>query len=399
MDDLPWGTDAELTEEQFYNREERISLIKNLLEGTSKGTPPAIMIGGIRGVGKTVLLKKIKKELENEYLICYVDLSATTGYQKGELTEAGVIESFYEGWMEALQTKDFGYSIIQHIIKFFKTNNFGLREIVLAGGGIPIPIPKSEQDYKKLSKYVLNLPKEVIEYSDEVEGSIMIIDEFQALKDLGEEKLNSFLWLIRNIVSNQKKVAYIFSGSLNSRDSIIEKIAGRSGAFGGRMLTVDIHPFTDKIVKDYLDERLPSLILDDSGFERFYKCTNGLPHYVNTFAKLLPQNVPLDGDKVKKEFLRTLDMIDVHLISQWSRLNLEEQNILTVLIDEPLQRKVIAERLDKPSGSLSRSLKKLQKSGLIEPIDTGVYGISEPILKAWLKKEYKEKGVYPYRTI
>ena len=295
--------------------------------------------------------------------------------------------------------KILGYPIIQHIIKFFKTNNFRLKEIIVAGGGIPIPIPESEKDYKKLSNYVLNLPQEIIEYSDEVEGSIMIIDEFQALKDLGEKNLDSFLWLIRSIISNQEKVAYIFSGFINSRDSIIEKIAGQSGAFGGRMLTVDIHPFTSEIVKDYLEERLPSLILEDSGFERFYKCTNGLPYYVNTFAKLLPQNVPLDGDKVKKEFLRTLDMSAVHLISQWSRLNLEEQNILTTLIDEPLQRKIIAEKMDKSSGSLSQSLNRLQKCGLIENIDTGVYSISEPILKAWLKKEYDEKGVYPYRTI
>ena len=57
-------------------------MIKNLLEGTSTGTPPAIMMGGIRGVGKTVLLKKIKKELENKYLICYVDLSATSELSK-----------------------------------------------------------------------------------------------------------------------------------------------------------------------------------------------------------------------------------------------------------------------------------------------------------------------------
>ena len=56
---------------------------------------------------------------------------------------------------------------------------------------------------------------------------------------------------------------------------------------------------------------------------------------------------------MKKEFLRTLDTSTVHLMSQWSRLNLEEQNILTTLIDEPLQRKIIAEKMDKSSGSLS----------------------------------------------
>jgi len=64
MDDIAWGTDAELTDEQFYNRGEEILWIKNILETTSKGSPPTIMLVGIRGVGKTVLIKKIKKSLK-----------------------------------------------------------------------------------------------------------------------------------------------------------------------------------------------------------------------------------------------------------------------------------------------------------------------------------------------
>jgi len=49
-------------------------------------------------------------------------------------------------------------------------------------------------------------------------------------------------------------------------------------------------------------------------------------------------------------------------------------------------------------GSLSRPLNKLQNLGLTES-KNGVYKISEPILKAWLKKEYEEKGVFPFRSI
>ena len=37
MEDIAWGTDAELTDEQFYNRDNDISIIKSLLETTSKG--------------------------------------------------------------------------------------------------------------------------------------------------------------------------------------------------------------------------------------------------------------------------------------------------------------------------------------------------------------------------
>lgn len=50
------------------------------------------------------------------------------------------------------------------------------------------------------------------------------------------------------------------------------------------------------------------------------------------------------------------------------------------------------------SGSLSNPLNKLQKLDLIES-EGGTYSICEPILKAWLKKEYEERGVFPFRNI
>jgi len=396
MEDLAWGTDTELTDEQFYNRESDISLIKSLLETTSTGSPPTLMIVGIRGVGKTVLLKKIKKEIENDYLTCYVDLSATSGYQMGELTEMSIMMHFYECWMEACKNKNFT-TIFKKVKRYLKTKNFGIREIADAGG-YPVPIPKAEDDYKKLSDFVLKLPQIIYEdHSDEIKGSILIIDEFQALKDL-DGRLDSFLWFIRSIIQSQKNVAYVFSGSITSRDSIIEKIASKDGAFGGRMLNVEIYPFNKETVRTYLTEKLPSLNFEDNGFERFYKCTKGIPYYVNTFAKLLQQDISLNEDKVREEFRRTLPMLAVHIINQWSRLALHEQKIITALLDNPLKRKEIADKVHKSPGSLSRPLNKLQNLGLIESQES-VYSISEPILKAWLKKEYDEKGVFPFRSI
>ena len=396
MEDLAWGTDTQLTDKQFYNRERDISLIKGLLETTSTGSPPTLMIVGIRGVGKTVLLKKIKKELDNDYLTCYLDLTTISGYQMGELTEMGIMMHFYECWMRECENKKFR-TVSKKVKKYFQTKNFLIREFADAGG-YPIPIPKSEDDYKKLSKFVLELPQMIYEeHSNKIKGAILIIDEFQVLKEL-DSRLDSFLWYLRSIIQSQKNVAYVFSGSITSRDSIIEKIASKDGAFGGRMLNVEIYPFTEDTVRKYLDEKLPSLNFEDSGFERFYKCTKGIPYYVNTFAKLLQQDTPLNEYKVIEEFRRILPMLAVHIINQWSRLALHEQEIITALLDNPLKRKEIADKVHKSPGSLSRPLNKLQNLRLIES-QKSIYSISEPILKAWLTKEYEEKGIFPFRSI
>jgi uncharacterized protein len=396
MNDLAWGTDAELSDEQFYNREQEIMWIKNLLESTAQGSAPTLMVSGIRGVGKTVLLKKIKKELQEDYLICYLDLSATSGYQMGKLTEMGIMQHLYQSWMAECEARKFS-TILKKVSKYFKTKRFGLAEVIDAGG-IPLPVPKSEDDYQKLSSFVLDLPQQIYqEHQDQIQGTILILDEFQALKDL-EDHLDTFLWYLRSVIQAQKRVAYIFSGSVSSTDTLLSRVAGSDGAFGGRMLNVEVHPFSPETVRNYLKEKLPSLHLDDKGLERFYQCTRGIPFYVNTFAKLLQKNTPLGEEEVKDEFQRTLPYLALHLINQWSRLTLQEQKIVTQLLDAPIRRKEIAEKLKVTSGSLSGALNKLLDQELIAHQE-GSYGISEPILGAWLKKEHQDKGVYPFRGI
>lgn len=394
MDNIALGTNTELTDDQFYNRDEDISWLKRFLESTSDGSPPTIMVTGIRGVGKTVLLKKIKKELDEDYLICYIDLSITSGYQKGELTEIGIMNEFYDCWMKECERKGIS-TLFKKILKSSK-RTLGLREIVDIAGW-PLPIPQTEDDYKKLSKFVFHLPQEIYEEQSSLKGTILIIDEFQSIKDLGNA-LKPFIWFLRGIIQSQRNVAYIFSGSVTSTDKIVTEIASNEGAFGGRILTFEVPPFTKETVREYLNERVPSLIFDEKGFERFYKCTKGVPFYVNTFARLLPKDIPLNDDKVKMEFSNSLTFLAVHFMNQWSRLTFQEQCIITKLVDGPLKRIKIARTLNKEPGALSASLRRLQDRGLLKN-ENGLYSITEPIFKAWLEKEYEKKGIYPYRTI
>jgi predicted AAA+ superfamily ATPase len=394
---LAWGTESNISDDKFYNREREIKLLKRILSILEDNSSPTIMISGIRGIGKTALLKKVKKEMESDYLIAYIDLTRIDTYQTGKLTRTDLMKEFYKSWMMASEKKHFT-KFINKIKNYFQIKNFKIKDI-LSVQGYPIPIIKTEDDYKKLSEIVLQLPQKIYdEENDKIKGVIMIIDEFQALKDL-EKDLDKFLWLFRSVISEQSNVSYIFSGSLNLKDNILEKIVGRKGAFGGRMLTIELEPFTKNTVYNYLKEKLPSLKFEKSGFERFYACTRGIPHYVNTFAQLLEKNIPLDDEKIKKEFQIILPLLAIHLINLWGGLTLREQKIITSLSGGSLERKKIAEKLNISSSSLSTPLKNLLNNGLIEYENKGVYNISEPILKEWLKQEYKTKGIYPYRTL
>lgn len=135
-----------------------------------------------------------------------------------------------------------------------------------------------------IKDFVFKLPQEIYEYNkNKIDGVIIIIDEFQVIKELGNY-LESFLWNFRGYVTEQRSVAYILSGSMGLQDNLISQIAGQNGAFGGRMITININPFSIQTTRDYLKEKAPHLNFTSDGLKDF---TNALPvfHIILTFLQ------------------------------------------------------------------------------------------------------------------
>lgn len=396
MTDLPWGNNQNLTDEEFYNRESELVNIKNILHSTSQGHAPDLLLTGIRGVGKTVFLKKLKRELDDEYLVVYMDFSKSKCYQKNQMSIIGLMEHFFKELI--LESKNKGLNTLdKQIEKYFKSNDFKIREFIQLDK-IPVPVFSSKTNEEKLMDFTLNLPEKIYdENNDKIKGVLIFIDEFQIIKELNNYK-ESFLWKIRSYIQNQRNIAYIFSGSMSLQDKLISEIASQNGAFGGRMISININPFEKETVKNYLSEKTPYILFTNDGFDRFYKCTSGVPSYVNIFASLLPINEQLDDDAIKMYFDKKIQAISSHLINIWARLSFREQTIIIILLEKPLRRIDIANEFGISTGSLSKYLNNLQNQGLIS-LNNGLYEISEPILKRWLELEFEEKGIYPYRNI
>ena len=389
MTSLPLGNDNDLDDTQFYNRVDEISFLSDNLELTKKGSTPTILLTGIRGVGKSALMKKLKKNLQNEYLVVYMDLSAIDKYKKNSLTRFDFMKLFYESIIKSCSESNI-ITIDTKILKYFKTRNFKLDKI----NKIPL-LPLTEEDYTKFTTFVMDLPQQIYEnYKKQINGVLIFMDEFQILKQLDED-VNGFLWYIRSVIQSQNHIGYIFSGSMSVKDELIADIAGQKGAFGGRILNFEITTFSFDTTKNYLKEKADYLKFTDDGFKRFYKCTNGIPYYINSFARLLPPNEELNEDKIISEFRKSLPYLLIHLTNEWYKLNNQEKRIITSLIEKPLKRIEIANKLEVTSGAIGASLKTLQNKSLIES-DNKKYEIYDSIFKEWLKKEYEEKGDYPY---
>lgn len=392
---LPWGTRQKLSDDEFFNRKIELSNIKNQLYCTEESNPPEMLLTGVRGVGKTVFLNKIKNDLsDEEYLVILIDFSTADAYQRNKLSVKGIIQHYYDEIVTQATEKNI-YNIQNRIKKYFTTHNFKVKNLKTIEK-IPVPIIESEEDLRHLTKFVMDLPQKIYEDNqDRIKGVIVIIDEFQIIKEI-DDYLNSFLWLFRGHIQNHNNVAYMLSGSMSLNDPFIQDVAGQNGVFGGRMLTHYLYPFNKETTRKYMEEKAPQYIFTEESFERFYNCTKGIPYYINTLANHLPQNITLTPDDVVTTFDNNLFAMIKYMVAVWINLSNMEKDIIIELIEQPLQRKDLANKLNVKSGTLSKYLTNLIQLDLISN-NQGTYSIHESMLKRWLQTEYKNKGVYPYR--
>ena len=395
MDEISSITDTNLTETQFYNRADEINMLSSLLGSTEFNSSPTILLTGIRGVGKTALIKKIKDKFDKEYLVVDIDLSRSNVYQQKKLSRGSIIKIIYDAIIKA--SKEFGLRTLdKKIEKYFKTNKFKIDKI-LSYEHIPVPVFESEENYARLADFVMELPQKIYEdNNDKLKGVFIFIDEIQLIKDL--DNVDKFLWYMRSFIQNQKNVAYLFCGSMSLKDSLINDLNGKEGAFGGRMLTIEIHPFSKQTTREYIESIPRNILLDDGGFERFYKCTRGIPYYINIFAKILPENITLTENNIIELFKDSIDYLAVHFIFMWSKLTFQEQKIIISLLGKPKRRIEIANTLEVTSGSLNRPLNRLLDFDLIEYVNDK-YQITDPILTYWLQNSHEKNGIYPFRSI
>ena len=388
---LPLSVPADI-DKYFYNRKKDVKLLNNYINSINDDIPVQLLITGYRGVGKTFLLKKILNDQPDEILTTYIDLSKVFGKEGGQLSENEIIKALLEGINDTI-TKHNSYNKLQNIlIKHIK--QLPLKYDFTKGINIlNIPLPEIKDNYSKLSEFTMELPQKIVDSSEEINGFIIVIDEFQLLKKINNPE--SFFWLIRSFSQTQDNVSYIFTGSISKTSDVIEMINGQTGAFGGRMIQVNIDPFSKEETKNYMNDRTNGLNFTKEGFDRFYKCTRGIPAYINSFANVLDANETYDDSLIKENFILKIDQIAVIWLRVWGTLNIKEKTIVKTVMDtDKITLTELIKKVPYSKGTVIKYLETLQNKGIIEYIDKN-YEITDKMLKLWLKYKKETEGYYP----
>ncbi|MFM5883607.1 ATP-binding protein [Methanobrevibacter gottschalkii] len=317
------------------------------------------------------------------------------GRQKGNLTEEEVLKALLNAIGDTIsQDKRYYKKWIGKIasaIKKLELKNYDFSDNVRV---LDIPIPVISDNYDKLSKFVMELPQKIVDSSDEINGYIIVIDEFQLLKNV--EDPEAFFWLIRSFTQKQFNVGYIFTGSVSKTADIINIINGQKGAFGGRLIQLNLEPFTFDETKKYIDEKSNNLKFTDEGFKRFYNCTRGIPLYINSLSSILPNNIICDENIIKETLQLNIDQVAIIWIYIWGRLSQGEKDFIIYLLEhDGAARATLDKQLGYSKSSITRFIDSLSNQRIVEFSVDKKFVLADKMLQFWLKIKFETMRCYP----
>lgn len=260
----------------FYNREEELLRIKQTLSGGNNVT-----LYAPRRYGKSSLVKKALKELENEgYTTVYLDFMSV--YSR---------ETFIKNYTRAIADKK--STSLESMVKKIAGFISGIvPSITFDSAGIPtFSLSWVEgKDKEQTLIDVINLPEKLATGNTKW---IIAFDEFQEITKLNGE---NFEKLLRSGIQHHQNVSYLFLGS--KTHILKDMFNNKNRAFYNAASVMSINKIDENKSIEYLMSRfeLNHMMMDVNIAKHLLQSAGNIPYYIQFIASEIWQTLILNDE-------------------------------------------------------------------------------------------------------
>jgi len=359
-----------------------------------------LVLTGLRGVGKTVLLDKFKPlALEAKWLWAGTDLSESASIEE-ETTALRLITDLSVVTSNILVARERQYSFGFNPREMIIDKNLNYETLI----GIFRSIPGLLADkLKAVLEFVWHCVK-----SENIRGIVFAYDEAQTMSDHAQKEQYPLSLLLDVFQSVQKK-SIPFMLVLTGLPTLFPQLV-EARTFSERMFRVvfldrlNKHDSRDAIVKPTQDKDCPVHLSDDS-IDLIINVSGGYPYFIQFICKEI-YDIFVQQHKSGEELFVPIEEITRKLdndffAGRWSRATDRQRQLLHVIADLPdsdreftVQEVVEAARtLEKPfsSSHVNQMLSTLANMGLVYKNRHGKYSFAVPLLGKYILRQTREQ--------
>lgn len=379
----PYAPGAGTPPPELAGRDDILDAAQLVLGRTRRGRfEKSLLMIGLRGVGKTVLLDKIAR-------IAREDGTLAETIEASE--NKRLVQLFFPALRRILVELDTSERVSSHVKAGWKVLRSFISsfKIEYEGFGIGIDPQPGKADSGDLDSDLQDLFQAVGEAAkDRNKSVVLLIDELQYIKS---QELGALIMAIHKVAKEQLPFTVIGAGLPQ-----LVALTGKSKSYAERLFQFpEVGPLSSADAAKALSE--PSgregVIFTPDALEEIFRVTEGYPYFLQEWgyhawniAKTSPITLK-DAQAATIEATRRLDQ-DFFRV-RFDRLTPSEKNYLRAMADlgpGPHRSGAIAEALGKDVQNVAPVRNKLIKKGMIFSQQHGETGFTVPLFDSYLKR-------------
>lgn len=380
----PFTPGAGLSPPYLAGRDKEKEAMSGVLRDLSGGVPKNIILHGLRGVGKTVLLDEYASIcIKNDFL-------PVTQFQYGE--EHSDPEKFFDLFKNSMDEAIKKYSKKERVKDKFQSAASYIKPKTISVSEVTIePSYGSDSGSPLMNRIIDYMVKKWDVIKNSHHGAILLFDEFHTIngKKDNQSALGNFISAINEVQRNGHKYAAVLSGLPMLTTNI--KIARSYSERMFRPLEIsnlDVGKAADAIIKP-LEKTKWSFSTDL--VSAVIKDTDRYPFFIQFFAREIIDKVDKnvieldDYNSVRGSILE--DLGDAFFSQRMASTSLKQREILRIMASiqkKDIKFSDILDVSDMGKGTVANHLKRLIERGFIYKSKHGFYNFTIPLFRTYI---------------